>query len=271
MSATVTVRLGPFSGRLERRYVLGTAALVVLALGVGLLGLMLGTITFPASEVLRALTGHHAPLTDLFVLQWRLPRVTCALVLGAMLGVAGAMFQVITRNPLGSPDVIGFTTGSHTGGLLAILLVGNGFADVATGSVVGGLLTALAVFALARSGAAQGYRLVLAGIGLTSMLASLDTYLVLTADPDDAMVASVWGVGSLNGVTFGYSWPALALGGLLVVVALGLADRLRQLELGDDFAASLGTRPDRTRLVCVLVGVGLVALTVAVIDRKSVV
>lgn len=264
MSAPLPFRLGPVSGRLERHYVIASGLLLVVGFAVAYIGLMMGAITFSAGDVLDALTGHGNGLTDLFVMKWRLPRALCALIFGAMLGVAGAMFQIVTRNPLGSPDVIGFTTGSHTGGILVILLIGNGFAGVAAGSIIGGLLTAVVVFALSRSGAAQGYRLVLVGIGLTSMLASVDTFLLLTADSDNAMLAAVWGVGSLNGMTFTYATPALVAGVVLIVAALAFSSRLRQLEFGDDVATALGVNPGRTRLLAILLGITLVALTTAV-------
>lgn len=264
MSNVLTLRAGRVSGRIERRTIIGTSVLLVVALVFAYLSLMIGARIFSAKDVFDALRGHGSALADLFVMKWRLPRAVCALIFGAMLGVSGAMFQIVTRNLLGSPDVIGFTTGSHTGGVLVILMIGNGFAGVATGSIIGGLLTALVVFALSRSGAAQGYRLVLVGIGLTAMLASIDTYLILTADPDNALLAAVWGVGSLNGMTFGYSAPAL-IGGVIVILAcFAFSGRLRQLEFGDDVATSLGVKPAPTRLIAILLGITLVALTTAV-------
>ena len=61
----------------------------------------------------------------MLVLQWRMPRILLALLIGAALGVSGAIFQALTRNPLGSPDVIGFDFGRYTGALIAIAGVGR--------------------------------------------------------------------------------------------------------------------------------------------------
>ena len=193
-----------------------------------------------------------------------LPRALAAVVFGAMLGASGAIFQTITRNPLGSPDVIGFTTGAHTGGLVAILLVGGGWFATVAGALLGGLATALVVVLLTLRGGVSGFRLIVVGIGLTAMLASFDTWLLLTADLDLAVIAATWGAGSLNGVDWAHVGPALVLG-LVVLAASALVTRpLAQLDLGDDQAASLGARPDRTRLLGVVVGVALAALPVAV-------
>ncbi|MDO5644579.1 MAG: iron chelate uptake ABC transporter family permease subunit [Dermabacter sp.] len=241
------------------------ALLIAASIGMLLLALMLGERTFTPGEVLRALTGRaDDPLTELYVLTWRLPRALAALIVGALLGVSGAMFQTLTRNPLGSPDIIGFTTGAHTGGLIVLILVGSSYAAVAGGAVAGGLATALAVMLLARRGRTSGFRLIIVGIALTSMLASLDTYLVLTADLDIAMVASVWGAGSFNGVAWEYAAPSLAVGLVLLALAALLARPLAQLDLGDDLAEAIGARPERTRVLTILLGVALVAVTVTV-------
>ncbi|NEE07276.1 iron chelate uptake ABC transporter family permease subunit, partial [Streptomyces sp. SID7499] len=73
--------------------------------------------------------------------EWRLPRALLAVLLGAALAVSGAIFQSVTRNPLGSPDIVGFSSGSYTGALVVMLLTGGGYYQVAAGSLAGGILT----------------------------------------------------------------------------------------------------------------------------------
>ena len=115
-------------------------------------------------------------------------------------GIAGAIFQSISRNPLGSPDVIGFTTGAATGALVVILLVRRRpRCRSALGAVAGGLATAVAVYLLALRHGVQGYRLVLVGIGVGAVLESVNAYLITRAARDDAFAAAHWLVGSLNG------------------------------------------------------------------------
>ncbi len=83
------------------------------------------------------------------MLDLRLARALCAVTIGAALGASGAAFQALTRNPLGSPDIIGLTSGAATGALLQILIIGGTALAIAGGALVGGLATAVIVYALA--------------------------------------------------------------------------------------------------------------------------
>ena len=76
------------------------------------------------------------------------------------------MFQSLTRNPLGSPDIIGFSTGAYTGGIVTIILFGTSFVSTAAGAIIGGMLTALLVYLLTWKGGVQGFRLIIVGIAL---------------------------------------------------------------------------------------------------------
>ncbi|SKB09468.1 FecCD family ABC transporter permease [Aeromicrobium choanae] len=252
------------SGLVPVRAVLGCLGLLVATLAVTGAALMLGEVTFSPPEVARALFGDAARDVELFVVQWRLPRALAAAVFGAMLGVAGAIFQSVTRNPLGSPDIIGFTAGASAGGVMMIALVGSSYLLVTCGAVVGGLLVAVAVLLLARGGGVAGFRLVIVGIALSAMLNSAQTWIVLTADLELARVAAVWGSGSLNGASWAYTGPAL-VAGLVVMLLTGvlLSRPLGLLDLGEDSSAALGVPPGRTRLIAVLTGVLLVAIATA--------
>lgn len=255
---------GPLKARLDVRALVVCGVLVILCLGLVLLSLMLGERYIGPDEVFQALNGGGSRALRLFVVTWRLPRAVAAVVVGALLGASGAIFQTVTRNPLGSPDVIGFTTGAHTGGLIAILLFSSSYAAVTGGALAGGLATAALVLLLARRGSTQGFRLIIVGIALTAMLASIDTYLILTADLDLAVLASTWAAGSLNGVAWGYAGPSLVLGLLLLACAVPLARPLAQLDLGDDSAKAIGARPETTRLLAVFLGVAMVAVATTV-------
>ncbi|OLL73494.1 ABC-type Fe3+-siderophore transport system, permease 2 component [Pseudonocardia sp. Ae168_Ps1] len=261
---TLVLRTPPLSGRIALRSALVCSALVLLCVVVTGLALSLGEIVYSPGEVLAALTGHASGPAELFVVGWRLPRAAAAVVFGAMLGVAGALFQTITRNPLGSPDIIGFTAGSSLAGTAAIVLIGSGFAVVAAGALLGGLVVAAAMVLLSRGGGAAGFRLVIAGIALNAMLVSTESWLVLAADLDAALAAALWGAGTLNGADFAYIGAPMLFGViaiLLTVVLLGR--RLDLLDMGDDTGTTLGGRPARTRLYAIGVGVLLVALVTA--------
>lgn len=210
-----------------------------------------------------ALTGGETGLVHQIVVEWRLPRVVATVVFGAAMGVSGAMFQSLTRNSLASPDVIGFSTGSYTGALIAIILIDGSYLQVAGCALLGGIATAMLVYVLAWRRGVQGFRFIIVGIAVAAMLTALNTWMILRAKLEVAMSAASWGAGSLNGV----SWDQVTIGSACIAFLLVLAGMLsrpmRQMELGDDTAASQGVRTAVARLGLVTVGVALMATVTA--------
>ncbi|MGW0836331.1 FecCD family ABC transporter permease [Streptomyces prunicolor] len=249
--------------RLHWRSVVVCTVLAVAIAGTAVLALMTGSYPLSPGQVLSALTGRETDIVHDIVVEWRLPRVTAALVFGAALGVSGAVFQSLLRNPLADPGIVGFSQGSYTGALIVILVVNGTYVQLVGGALLGGMATAVAVYVLAYRRGVQGFRLIIVGIGVSAMLGSLNTWLILKADLDQAMSAAAWGVGSLNGV----SWDQVVIGGACIAVLLlpaGMLSRpMRQMELGDDAAASQGVRVSPVRLGLLLVGVALTATVTA--------
>ncbi|WP_369373283.1 FecCD family ABC transporter permease [Promicromonospora sp. Populi] len=261
--------LGRWSVLLDPRSVL-VCLLLATALAIAIVAAVLaGEHPMPIAALARVLSGTATPAEDLIIGQLRAPRVLTGAVVGLALGLAGALFQSVTRNPLGSPDVIGFDTGAATGALVAMLFTGGGVRTTALGAVAGGAGTAVAVLLLA-SGRGQAarhgpdaLRLVLVGLGIGLGLAALNSLLVVGSNIYDAQSAAVWLIGNLAG----RDWSRLAL--LAPVVAVGLvlalllSRRLSVAELGDDGAAALGLQPGPLRLAAVAVGVLLASSAVA--------
>ena len=118
-----------------------------------------------------ALLGGGDGGTLFVVRELRLPRALCAVLVGVALGVSGAVFQTITRNPLGSPDIVGFQQGASAGALVVITMLAGSGAAVSAGAMAGGALTALVVYTLAFTrGGTSGYRLVLVGIAISALM-----------------------------------------------------------------------------------------------------
>ncbi|GHA78637.1 FecCD family ABC transporter permease [Streptomyces termitum] len=257
---TKTLRGGGLSVRYAPR-----AALVVLGLLLAALALsvvLVGSGDFPMTpaEVLDTLLGNGTPVQEFAVTELRLPRVLVALLVGAALALGGAVFQSISRNPLGSPDVIGFGQGASVGALTVIVLFQGSAVATALGAVGGGVLTGVVIYLLAWKRGVHGYRLVLVGIGAAAMLTSVIHYLITKASLVDATRATLWMTGSLEGRDWTQFWPLLAVSCVLVPLVLGHGRALRMLEMGDDAAYALGVKVERTRIVLMASAVLLVAV-----------
>jgi iron complex transport system permease protein len=247
----------------RRRSLVVWAVLAVVIAGCFFASLALGTYTVALPDIFAALSGGGSESVRMVVVDWRLPRALLAALFGAALGISGAIFQSLTRNALGSPDVIGFNMGSFTGVLLVMLLGASGFVLIASGAVVGGLVTALLVYFLAFQRGVQGFRLIIIGIALSAMLASVDTWIMVKADVAFAMRAAVRGAGTLNGITWVEVVPSVALFAIFAVGTALLSPRLWQLELGDDTAALQGLPVERTKAWMIVLGIAFTALVTA--------
>jgi iron complex transport system permease protein len=235
------------------------AALLVVAIGTGDFPVALG-------DVVSALIGQSDPGTTFIVRDLRLPRALCAVLVGIALAISGAIFQSLTRNPLGSPDIIGFEQGASVGALIVITILAGSGAAVSGGALAGGAFTALLVYGLAyRRGGTSGYRLILVGIAIGFLMLSLIDYLLARARIEEAVEATRWLLGSLNARDWS-DVTTLAISLAVLLPATVPAGRvLLALELGDDAAHGLGVRVERARLGLVALAVGLVSVcTVAV-------
>lgn len=259
----VTLQTALFSRRIGVRASVVAIATLAVALIVGLVALGVGESSFSISEVISTLLGFGDSRAELVILDWRMPRVAAGILFGIALGIGGAIFQSLTRNPLGSPDVIGFDAGAYTGALLVITTIGVSTATTALAAIVGGMATALVVYLLAFQRGFHGFRLIIVGIGVASMLGSLNSWIILNTDLNIALLASAWGAGSLNLITAEQVGIAACFIVPLAVVAAALADRMHMLELGDDASAALGIRTGPVRIALIVVGVGLTAVVTA--------
>lgn len=262
----LVVRRGRVSGLVGVRSIIVCGLLVVLILGLGVIALGIGTYQLSPAQVVGALLGNDDDAkARLLVVTWRLPRALFAIACGISLAVAGAIFQSLTRNPLGSPDIIGFSTGSYTGVVLMTLVIGStGYLDRAAAAIVGGCITAAIVYLLSLSrGSVRPFRLIIMGIGVGALLGSLNSALMLSSDLDAAMLTAVWAAGSLYGLGHAQLWPMVALLVALLPAVAFIAPGMRQLELGDDAARGLGIRVKRVQASAVIVGVALTALVTA--------
>lgn len=261
---------GPIKLRIDVRNLIVTAILLGATVATGLFALMVGTLSISIQEVMTALIGQATGMTRTVVVEWRLPRVVAAIIFGAALSVSGAIFQSITRNPLGSPDIIGFSAGSYTGVLIVMLVAGTtSFLTVATGALVGGLITAILIYLLAFRNGTQGFRLIIVGIAISAILSSVNSMLLLQSKAEVALTAAAWGVGSLNGIEWTYAFPAIIFVIILLIFAGVMNRPLKEMTLGDDAAKSHGVRIEQSQLLLIFIAVALIAVPTAVIGPVS--
>jgi iron complex transport system permease protein len=258
LTGSLDLAVSGYSVRLQRRSCAVGVGLALLVLVAATAALSTGTYVVPPLEVVRTLLGLDHGVAAFVIGTLRLPRMLVGVLVGMALGVGGAVFQSLSRNPLGSPDIVGFDAGAATGALLVIVLARGAHSAVALGALAGGLATALLVYLLARGG--RGYRMILVGIGIAAMLTSANHYLLTRAEITDAQTAAVWLTGSLHNRSWSEVTPVALAVLVLLPCAVALGRPLRTLELGDDMAGALGVRAERVRLWSVVVAVGLTAV-----------
>lgn len=232
-----------------RRFVV-VLALTALLFAAFVAALAFGAVKVPISDVLNALFGGQtSEISDKIVMDLRLPRAVEAVIVGAALGIAGALLQGALNNQLASPDIVGVTGGAGFGAVLILILFPAHAALLPVGALFFGLLAAALVFAIAWSGANRGSvsKMILAGIAIGAMLGAATTA-ILTAYPDRVPSVLFFIAGGLTSDGWGdlkAVWPYFAVG---FVIAIGLMRPLDRLALGDEVAASLGTKPQLIRL-----------------------
>jgi len=258
-----------------RHFGMVLAGFAVLLAGLAVLHLSVGTVALTPWEVLEALGGGEDALDRQIVWELRVPRVLVTLVAGAMLGLAGAVLQALTRNPLAEPGLLGVSSGAvllivivtlmSTGGSLSGVMELGLLLPVV--GMAGGLGAGLVVYMLSyeRGGGAEPMRLILVGILVAGINSALITVLLLGARAEDVQRIVSWTMGSTAGRVWSHweiLWPVA-----LVAIPLGLASVgwVNSLQLGDGVARGLGLRVEPVRFGLLAVSALLTAGAVSVV------
>jgi iron complex transport system permease protein len=205
------------------------------------------------------------PLQLKIIRELRLPRIVVALLMGASLGVAGAILQGVFRNPLADPYVLGTSSGAALAAAFGLLATqGTASWLVPALAFAGALLTSVVVVYLGRDAyGVRAERLLLAGVGIGFFLSAILMLVMSLAQADGVKRALLWMAGDLAGA----DWSLVPIAGLLMVIGffLALARRrgLNALTLGDEVAFGLGLEPARERMLLVLAAALLTAASVA--------
>ncbi|UUU20174.1 iron ABC transporter permease [Streptomyces sp. DSM 40750] len=238
-----------------------TATLVLLVAVLAVVDITQGTAAVGPAEVFKALTGQADPADASVVIASRLPRMTAGILVGVVLGVAGAVLQAVSRNVLASPDTLAVNAGSYLAlGMAGVTGVSLPLIASSGVAFVGGLLAAAVVLALSGLGTGT-VRLVLAGTALALGLNSVTEGLLLLF-PQQTEGLYQWNQGSINQNGFDGVLQMLPLVSVGLVGLLLTARRVDALALGDDAARGLGVPVRATRVTVVVLAALLSAAAV---------
>jgi iron complex transport system permease protein len=215
--------------------------LIALAVAV-VLSFTVGANPLSPQTVWTTLQGGGTPETDYIVFDLRIPRTVTGLVAGAALGVAGALIQAFTRNPLADPGILGVNAGAALAVALGVTFLGlRDVSQFVWLAFLGALVVTVAVYLIGSSGrgSADPLRLTLAGVALGAVLSGITTGLALS-DPDAFDSMRSWNAGSLLGRGFDVILPVLPFLIAGLVLALLLAPGLNAIGLGEDVARAQG-------------------------------
>lgn len=252
--------------RRTRTVVVAVALVVAVAI---VLALSIGDYPLAPDRLWATLWGGGTRIEQYVVFRVRMPRLAMGLLVGAALGVAGALLQSLLRNPLASPDLLGISGGSGVAAVFVLLVVGTTGPLLIVAAFSGGIALAALLLLAGRSQLDGGFRLILAGIGVSFLSVAVIDFLMVRAKVEQTQTALLWLTGSLSSTPWWQigTLAAVAVGTLPAVVAA--ARWLPISQLGAPTASALGVRPGLTRSVAVVAAVLLTSTACAFVGPIS--
>lgn len=254
--------------RVSRRPVVVCVVAVLVLVLLALVTVAVGDLGIAPAELPAVLAGDGSKAQEWVLWSNRAPRLGVAVGAGAAFGVAGAIFQSVTRNPLGSPDIIGLGSGAAAGAAAATL-VWPGVVPGPVGALVGAGVAVVLVLLGAGRGVKAPFRMVVVGIAIGAMALAFVQLALARATTEEALTVAAWLNGSLLSRNAGHVATIAVALVVLLPLALALTRRLQLVEMGDDTATALGVAPGRTRSLAIAVGVALTAAAVSVCGPVS--
>ncbi|MFF9399158.1 Fe(3+)-hydroxamate ABC transporter permease FhuB [Streptomyces sp. NPDC014744] len=263
-AGTAVLRRGPFSLLVHRRPALAVLALAALAVAAVVFSAYAGQSDMGVGRTFRAVFGQGDRFDVLLVQKFRLGRIVAGLTAGAALGLAGCLTQTLARNRLATPELLGVNDGATAAVLLSVTLSATGTFGAWWAGPLGALAAVVVVTTVSGGLGQRGYRVLVVGLAMSALASAVTQVVLSRRSLSSAGSLYVWTSGSLNGRGYSVAVPVLIGLAVLVPAALAMARHLSVLRFDDATAASVGIRPDRVRLVCMLLAVALAGLAVGV-------
>ncbi len=253
----------------NRRLIIWSLLLTASMLGLAILNLSTGTMTISWPTLLGILTGHGNATDMLVLVNFRLPRIVLAIMVGWALALSGNVLQTVTNNPMADPSLLGINNGA--GLTVMLLIIGAGTNASLTLSLpivalAGAWLSTALIFLLAnqRQRGISSKRLLLVGVALSGCFSALMVLMTLKLSPDNYQFVMNWLAGSLWGTDWSYiGWalPWLAVGSGILFIQLPVLDAFT---LGTTTAQTLGINLKRQQLGLISVAAMLAGVSVAI-------
>ncbi|MCH6267584.1 FecCD family ABC transporter permease [Neobacillus citreus] len=261
---------GRFSVLMDRKAGITFTVLLIITFAVFVLSTGSGEMKINPLTVLKVLFGSGPDMETLVITSFRLPRIIVALIVGQCLATAGGILQGMIRNPLASPDVLGITGGAAVAvvGFLAIFSDKNhsltvSIAWLPLAAFIGAGVVAFLVYFLAWKNGVSPIRLVLIGIGISTLMQALTTLLMVMGPIYQASQANIW----ITGTVYGSNWKNVAIlapwAVIFLIIAFVAARTLNIQELGDDVATGLGEKVQKHRFLLLMISTALIGGSVA--------
>ncbi|MBO0958958.1 iron ABC transporter permease [Neobacillus sp. MM2021_6] len=230
----------------------------------------IGEMKINPLTVVKVLFGGGPEMEKLIITSFRLPRIIVALMVGMSLAVAGGILQGMIRNPLASPDILGITGGAAVA-VVAFLALFSDKNNALTVSIawlplaafLGAGIVALLVYFLAWKNGVSPIRLVLIGIGISTLMQALTTLMMIMGPIYQASQANIW----ITGTVYGSNWKNVATlvpwTVIFLIIAMVAARAINIQELGDEVATGLGGKVQKQRFLLLMISTALIGSSVA--------
>ncbi len=251
--------------RRQKRWKLTVFLLLLSVISLAVIMLTYGNTVYSMSTVIKVILGEEIKGATFTIKTLRIPRLLAALLTGFSFGMSGYVFQTLLKNPLASPDIIGVSSGTSAVAVFCLLLLNLDQTLVSVISVIAGIVIALFIYALSvEHGKFSTSKMILIGIGVQAMLKAFTSFLLLKASEYDVAATLQWLNGSLNNIKMDKIPRLFFVVVVATIILLSLSKHMLTIQLGEDYAVTLGVNTKTIYIVLIVSAVCLVAFSTAV-------